>query len=283
MNEPSARRAEDDLTLLKTELHTHTVYCDGKNTPEEMLLSAIEKGFLRYGFSGHSETFFDHSYCMTAEKTEAYKKEIARLKRTYGDRIEIYCGVEQDYYSTASTDGYDYVIGSVHYLKFGDDYVPVDEGNGNLLRAAENYCGGDILSVFEKYYETVSDVVRRTGCDIIGHFDLPTKYLEREPLFDLNEPRYVAAWQKAANVLLQTDAVFEMNSGAVSRGKRDTPYPADDILAYLSKNGGKVLFSGDAHSRDGIGFLFDRMDEKRRRHGLKLALPRFLRTDRYSI
>ncbi len=33
--------------------HTHTTYCDGKNTPEEIVLCAIEKGFTSIGFSGH--------------------------------------------------------------------------------------------------------------------------------------------------------------------------------------------------------------------------------------
>ena len=90
--------------MIRTELHCHTVYCDGKNTPEEMVLAAIGKGFRRLGFSGHSETLFDLSYCMTAEKTAAYQKEVARLKKKYADRLAIFLGVEQDYYSAAPTD-----------------------------------------------------------------------------------------------------------------------------------------------------------------------------------
>ena len=29
--------------MIKTNYHTHTLYCDGKNSPEEVILSAIEK------------------------------------------------------------------------------------------------------------------------------------------------------------------------------------------------------------------------------------------------
>lgn len=263
--------------MIRTELHCHTVYCDGKNTPEEMVLAAIEKGFRRLGFSGHSETLFDLSYCMTAEKTAAYQKEVARLKEKYADRLAIFLGVEQDYYSAAPTEDYDYVIGSVHYIRFGETYYPVDEGGDNLRRAAAEHCGGDILAVFERYYETVADVFDKTGCDIIGHFDLPTKYFDTDPLIDLNAPRYIAAWQKAADRLLKTDAVFEMNSGAISRGKKKDPYPSEQILAYLARHGGQVLLSGDAHSTEGIGFAFDRMDALRRQYGLPLGTPRFLR------
>ena len=35
-------------------LHTHTTYCDGINTPEQIILTAIDKGFGAIGFSGHS-------------------------------------------------------------------------------------------------------------------------------------------------------------------------------------------------------------------------------------
>lgn len=39
--------------------HTHTTYCDGKNTAEEMILAAINQGFTALGFSGHSHTSID--------------------------------------------------------------------------------------------------------------------------------------------------------------------------------------------------------------------------------
>ena len=36
-----------------------------------------------------------------------------------------------------------------------------------------------------------------TKCDIIGHFDLITKFIEQDPCFDVRHPRYVKAWQAA--------------------------------------------------------------------------------------
>ena len=32
--------------MITTNFHTHTVFCDGKSTPEEMVLAAIEKNFV---------------------------------------------------------------------------------------------------------------------------------------------------------------------------------------------------------------------------------------------
>ena len=33
--------------------HTHTTFCDGKNTPQEIVEGAIQKRFDAIGFSGH--------------------------------------------------------------------------------------------------------------------------------------------------------------------------------------------------------------------------------------
>ena len=64
-------------------LHTHTVYCDGKNTPEEMVTAAIELGFDTIGFSGHAPTKFNIDWDMDEEALKAYKNEIKILKDKY--------------------------------------------------------------------------------------------------------------------------------------------------------------------------------------------------------
>ena len=52
----------------RQDLHTHTTYCDGKNTPREMIEAAMAKGLLRIGFSGHSPSPCpDEDYAMRAE------------------------------------------------------------------------------------------------------------------------------------------------------------------------------------------------------------------------
>ena len=61
---------------MKTNYHTHTIWCDGKNTVEEMILSAMEKGFDAIGFSSHS-TYPDDSACtVPCEKLPGYFSEV---------------------------------------------------------------------------------------------------------------------------------------------------------------------------------------------------------------
>ena len=248
--------------MITKDLHMHTCYCDGAGTPEEMVKSAIEKGLHTVGISGHSYTFFDESYCMQKAEVPRYLAECRYLRAKYFDRIHVLCGVEQDYYSDYPTDKFDYVIGSVHYVKVDEEYIPVDESVAILKDAVEKYFDGDIYTLCELYFATVADVVNQTDCDIIGHFDLISKFIEREPLFDTHHPRYIAAWQKAVDQLVEYGVPFEINTGAISRGYRTQPYPAEEMIAYIKARGGRFVLSSDAHSTDSIAYGFDRYNEE---------------------
>ena len=243
------------------DLHTHTVFCDGSSTAEEMVLAALDRGLDCLGFSGHSYTFFDESYCMSPLGAAAYRGEIARLRHVYGDRLRILCGVEQDYWSAESTEDYDYVIGSVHYLKQDGEYLPVDESPEVSREVTERCFGGDPYARAEAYFETVSGVAEKTGCDIIGHFDLIAKYNQAYPSFDETHPRYIAAWQKALDRLLEAGKVFEINTGAVWRGWRNAAYPRREMIEYILDRGGRLVLSSDSHSTGTLCFDFARYEQ----------------------
>lgn len=239
-----------------TDLHVHTTYSDGRSTPEEVVQAAIAKGMTTLGFSDHSYTHFDTAYCIPEEKIPAYRAEIEALKALYAGQIEILCGIEQDFYSEESTEGYDYVIGSVHYVKAGEKYLPVDESRQALLRAVREAFSGDFYALAEAYYQTVALVAEKLQPTIIGHFDLISKFNEDGKLFDETHPRYVAAWQAAADRLLKAEIPFEINTGAVSRGYRTAPYPAAPIREYLANRGARFLWSSDSHRADTLCFGF---------------------------
>ena len=246
--------------MITKDLHMHTCYCDGKNTPEEMVQSAIEKDLTTVGISGHSYTFFDESYCMQKADIPRYLAECRYLRAKYFDQIHVLCGVEQDYYSDYPTDEFDYVIGSVHYIKVEGEYIPVDESIEILRAAVQKHFDGDVYALCEAYFATVADVVKKTECDIIGHFDLISKFIEKEPLFDVTHPRYVAAWQKAVDQLVPYGVPFEINTGAISRGYRTQPYPSEEMREYIREKGGRFVLSSDAHSKENIGYCFDEFE-----------------------
>lgn len=251
------------------DLHVHTDFCDGTASPQAFVDAAIKKGMEEIGFSGHSYTFFDESYCIKKDRIAEYKAEIAQLKEEYAGKIKILCGIEQDYYSDAPTDGFDYVIGSVHYIKAGDCYFPIDEDAKTLKRLCTLHYGGDFYALCEDYFALVADVAKKTNADIIGHFDLITKFNEGFCLFDENHPRYITASRAAADKLLSTKIPFEINTGAVFRGYRSEAYPSRKILEYIAKNNGKSILSGDAHSTDALCFEFGKYADLAKKLGIE--------------
>lgn len=242
------------------DLHIHSTYSDGKDSLEDIVLSAINMGLSKVGFSDHSYTPFDESYCISKENIKRYADEISVLKEKYKGKIEILLGIEQDYYSTDITDEFDYVIGSVHYIKIGDEYIPVDENKEILLNTAKKYFQGDIYALIQKYYDTVADIVNKTNADIIGHIDLITKFNENCELFDESDERYTKAYKKACDRLVQKNRIFEINTGAISRGYKKAPYPSLDIYKHLKSKGAMFILSSDSHSADTLCYGFDKYD-----------------------
>lgn len=237
-------------------LHTHTKFCDGTDHPEDIVLEALAKGFDTIGFSSHSFTPFDESYCMT--DTYGYVTECERLRREYGDRITILCGLEQDYFSTLPTYELDYIIGSVHYIKCKREYITVDESPNILIDAANRYFKGDIYSLCEEYYRLAGDVADRTNCDIIGHFDLISKFCETAPqLIDFNNRRIIAAEEEAIESLIPYGVPFEVNTGAIARGLRTSPYPSQRCLEKIARMGGSVILTSDCHAKANLDFGFE--------------------------
>lgn len=243
--------------MIKTNFHTHTTFCDGKNTAEEMVIAAINKGFTHLGFSAHSYTAYDESCGLSLSKMEDYKKEIYRLKEKYKDKIKIYYGIEFDYFSKIDTSDFEYVIASVHGIEKNDKIYIVDESRESLIKNVNEAWNGDYMAFAEDYFETVS---KQKG-DIIGHIDLLTKFNENDIVFSTKDKRYLNAAKKAVEKLAQSGAIFEINTGAIQRGYRTTPYPSEDILKMIKNAGGKIMINSDCHNVEGIDCNFEKAHE----------------------
>ncbi len=244
--------------LTKSNLHTHTSFADGKNTAEEVVLAAIDAGMDVLGFSEHSFHANPTVFGMKSpERQQEYKQEVYRLKDIYADRIKILCGIEQDSHSGIPADVYDYVIGSVHYINLGGELCCVDLSAQTTLNAIKMHCGGDPIAYAKAYFEAVARVESDTQCDIVGHFDLITKFNEQSAIFDVSDPRYMKAGLEALDALLEKDVIFEVNTGAMARGYRTTPYPAPIFLRRIAEKRGNVTLTADAHRKDCLTYGFD--------------------------
>jgi histidinol-phosphatase (PHP family) len=242
------------------DLHVHSNFSDGEDSPRDIVLSAIDKGIKTIGFSDHSYVVCDAEWSLPEGENLEYKNAISDLKKEFAGKIDILCGIEQDYHTDEEPKGYDYIIGSVHHIIAGGKYVFMDETAQHLSDAADKYFGGDMISLCEAYYENVGKLYQKTGCDIVGHFDLLTKFNEQNALIDEENPRYVKAYQRAVDELIGDGCkLFEINYGAISRGYRTNPYPSTKIQDYIRQKGGRFICSSDSHSKNTVGFwLFSR-------------------------
>ena len=245
--------------MIGRDLHCHTVLCDGKNTAEEMVLAAIERGLTTIGISEHGYTAFDPSYCLSLGKTEEYKAEMRRLKEKYSEKIEVLLGIELDALSDLDTSDYDYVIGSAHYVRCGERYLPVDLSASEFEQICSEYFDGDYYAFAEEYYKTVASLADKK-INIVGHIDLITKFNEGNRLFDMENPRYVKAAKSAIDTLLPLKIPFEINTGAISRGYRTEPYPAKSLRDYIKQKGGTLILSSDAHAKENLCYKFEEFE-----------------------
>ena len=253
-------------------LHTHTTYCDGKSTAEEMILAALELGCDSIGFSGHSFVeSIDELYSMSFETTRKYVGEIKALKDKYEGRIAVYLGIEQDYYSGTPGGVYDYVIGSAHLVEKNKLLLAVDHNARTVHQTVADHYGGDYYALAEDYYAVASGLGKATGADIIGHFDVVTKNNFDGSMFDLNHPRYVGPALDAMDEILKDCRLFEVNTGAMYRLGKIDPYPSPFLLRELKKRGGEVILASDSHDAPSLCHKFGEMRELLKACGFRYA------------
>lgn len=255
--------------MIKCNYHTHTNYCDGKDSPEELVKAALNKGFFALGFSSHSYTEMDKSFAMSASEAKKYRAEIATLKEKYKGKIELYCGIEQDYFSDEPTGCYDYVIGSVHYVLKNGEYVCVDNTAEIVKDSVSKLYGGDFDALAEDYFALVAKIPDKTNADIIGHFDLVSKYSKKNGYGET--PRFLTAAENAVMALVPYGLPFEINTGAMARGIRSVPYPSPEILKIIRKHGGEIMLSSDCHDKNYLDFAFLEAADLARKTGFTLA------------
>lgn len=257
---------------LKANFHTHTNLCDGANKPEEVAQRAFELGFETLGFSGHMDPDIHMDLPL-------YLREIKRLQKKYEGRMEILCGIELDILYVEEVFGnnwdgvsaplcvdpadstlaaLDYWIGSTHFIKAPDgSLIPVDFEPEMLTTGCDKYYDGDYYKLAAAYYELEAGVMEKTHCSFVGHFDLITRFNDSHPFLDEGDPRYTGPALTAMEHLVKQGAAFEINCGAVNRGRKKELYPNLFLLKALKEFGGEILINSDAHHMDLLEGAFD--------------------------
>jgi len=245
--------------------HTHTLYCDGKNTPEEFVLEAIRKKMTAIGFSSHSPLPFNNDYSIRESKLEEYKTEIKNLQQKYKDRIDLFLALEFDYVTGISENfdilkkqlGLDYSIGSVHLVKSksSNSLWFIDGPDINYIHGLSHIFHNNIRLAVESYFAQVQEMIITQKPDIIGHID-KVKMNNKGRFFSEEESWYKELAKKTLEITAKTNCIIEVNTRGIYKKRSDSLYPGIFLLKEIFKMNIPITLSSDAHSVDELTAYF---------------------------
>ena len=246
------------MTVFPGSMHTHTNYGHGANSPEEMILAAIDLGFSSIGISEHAWAPYDLDVCIPKSRMESYRTDVTLLKEKYAGKIEVCCGLEVDFYNLYNKSDWDHVVGSVHYVQSAKtgEYYAVDWQPAIIEAGVEDAGGGSVQAFVEMYGENVLALARQYRPDVMGHIDVIAKLNRGARFFDPNASWYKVMWEKIIKEIAQSGCVVEVNTGGMAQGYTDEPYPSVQLLQMLHREGIPVTICSDAHEVDLLAYGF---------------------------
>lgn len=160
--------------------HSHTSRClhaDGSD--EAYVLRAIEEDFSTLGFSDHCPWPFDNKFVspirMTVAELDGYVDSVLGLKKKYLDQIDIFLGLECEYFP----EYYPWLKEIV--AAYNMDYLIL--GNHYHLREQQGIYYGDVTDkeMLYEYLRTTTAAVESGLFSIIAH---PDMIFRNYPVFD---------------------------------------------------------------------------------------------------
>lgn len=238
--------------------HSHTQYCDGRASMEEMVKAAIDDGFEHWGFSPHSPVPIESPCNMSHDSVKSYFDEVTRLKEVYGDRISLYASMEIDYLGAEwgpsnpyfDTLPLDYRIGSVHFVPSADGLVDVDGSEATFIKKMDRYFNNDIHYVVNSFYDESIKMVEAGGFDIIGHFDKIGRNAAAFKSGIESESWYIKRVNDLIDAIIEHGPAVEINTKAWNDVRR--LFPRVEYLPRLFDAGITVLVNSDAHYPDKV-------------------------------
>lgn len=265
--------------MIKYNCHTHSTFCDGSDSIEDMIIAAINCGMEAIGISSHGPIVFDTDWTMKKERLFEYLEKVDELKIKYKNDIDVLLGLEMDYLPRQGFDyvdswlleKLDYYIGSVHYLgELKDGYKwCVDETVEVIRQGVKDNFEGSIEKAIKKYYISIADFAVRYKPPVIGHFDLIKSSNKNNVFFNENDSWYKEIVEDTLNIISKTQCIIEINTGGKARGYTNEYYPSNWILERIRDKNISITINSDAHSINHINYEFDEAYKTIKKLGFK--------------
>jgi histidinol-phosphatase (PHP family) len=172
------------------------------------------------------------------------------------EETDLRLGIEMDFVAGREDrianvlDGreWDYVVGSVHFLR--DHSLDTEEfsvwGTGESPER-----------IWRRYFETVAESARSGLYDIIAHPDLVKVWGRAAPQPDTDLRRF---YEPTVEAFLDADVAVELSTAGWRKPVAEQ-YPAVPFLEMLVDAGCPIALSSDAHQPDQVGFEYERAVE----------------------
>lgn len=220
---------------MKINMHCHTYRCGhALGTEEEMLQTALEMGYEKWGFSEHIP-FPGKCFGMQMDHLEEYLETVLSLKEKYKDIIEIRLGFECE--PLARYEDYlRHIRSKVDYLLLGSHGdMAIGEPHSGQLTAPEE--------LWHYYEQTVYGM--DTGLFLyLCHPDIA---LASYPVFDDTAREVSRALCRAAN---ERKLPVEYNLLGLVKGHKENQlgYPCDKFWEVAAEENVRAVVGVDAHS-----------------------------------
>jgi histidinol-phosphatase (PHP family) len=135
---------------------------------------------------------------------------------------------------------FDYVVGSVHFVREGavdmDDYSVWDAS-----RSAEE--------IWRRYFQTIGESARSGLFDVLAHPDLVKIWGPERPLPEGDLRRY---YELAIDGIAESQIAVEVSTAGLRKRAREL-YPAPAFLEMCLEAGAPLALSSDAHRAQDVG------------------------------
>jgi len=226
-----------------TSYHVHSTYSDGKTGIRDLAEAAVAFGIDELGISDHYVLLADGgsaSWSMPLDALPDYLAEVEAVAEEFRDRLVVRRGLEADYDPGSARElaevldryGFDYVIGSVHYI----DGFPVDESPEHWDALSET----ERNEMVRVYWDRIARMAASRLFDFAGHLDLYKKFGHR-PTIDISHDI-----DTALDAIAQVGMAVEINTAGWFLPAQEA-YPSPGILSACKARGIPVLINADAH------------------------------------
>ena len=249
-----------------TDYHVHLRPDEGDATAERFFtaanaeryrLVATERGIAELGVAEHVYRFtaaldvWDHPFWRryALDDLDAYCGFVR-------EETDLRLGIEADFVPGREDrmanllDGrdWDYVVGSVHFLRD----LSLDTEEYSVWSAGES-----AERVWRRYFETVAEAARSGLYDVIAHADLVKVWGRSAPRPEGDLRRY---YEPAVEAFADAGVAVELST-AGWRKPVGEQYPALAFLEMVVEAGCPIALSSDAHVPDQLGYEYERAAE----------------------